>query len=99
MGSWGRVESKPVWKLISDMTPEEFVRCIDFRYIEDAITTSEAIALLKAQESSKPQRLRDAYANRAVPAYSTEAGWLGYSDEKMRTLMKGCWPLAMTSSS
>ncbi|KAJ9615917.1 L-galactonate dehydratase [Cladophialophora chaetospira] len=85
---WGRAEAKPVWKLISDMTPEDFVRCIDFRYIEDAITKAEAIALLKKQQASKPQRLQDAKDNRAVPAYSTEAGWLGYSDEKMRNLMK-----------
>ncbi|KAH0832477.1 hypothetical protein AYO21_05160 [Fonsecaea monophora] len=85
---WGRAENKPVWKLIADMSADEFVRCIDFRYIEDAITPQEAMALLKAQETTKPQRLRDAEANRAVPAYSTEAGWLGYSDEKMRTLMK-----------
>lgn len=85
---WGRAEKRPVWKLVADMTPEEFVECIDFRYIEDAITRQEAIALLKAQEATKGQRLRDAEANRAVPAYSTEAGWLGYSDEKMRILMK-----------
>ncbi|EXJ67276.1 mandelate racemase [Cladophialophora psammophila CBS 110553] len=85
---WGRAERKPVWKLIADMKPEEFVRCIDFRYIEDAITPQEAIALLEAQEASKLQRLRDAENNRAVPAYSTEAGWLGYSDDKMRKLMK-----------
>jgi L-galactonate dehydratase len=85
---WGRAEKKPVWKLISDMTPEEFVRCIDFRYIEDAITKEEAVELLRSQQASKPQRLRNAEANRAVPAYSTEAGWLGYSDEKMRKLMQ-----------
>ena len=53
---WGRATEKPVWKLIADMSPEEFVRCIDFRYIEDAITPQEAIALLKAQEPTKPQR-------------------------------------------
>src|ERR1700761_8048927 len=50
---WGRAVKKPVWKLISDMTPEEFVRCIDFRYIEDAITKDEAIALLKAKAATK----------------------------------------------
>ena len=85
---WGRAEGKPVWKLISDMTPEDFVRCIDFRYIEDAITREEATALLKKQEATKPERLKHAEASCAVPAYSTEAGWLGYSDDKMRSLIE-----------
>src|SRR6516165_5481684 len=44
---WGKVEGKPVWKLVADMTPEQFVACIDFRYISDAITPAQAIALLR----------------------------------------------------
>jgi L-galactonate dehydratase len=70
------------------MTPAEFVQCVDFRYIEDAITPKEARELLEGLEGSKSRRLADAKANVAVPAYSTQAGWLGYSDEKMENLMR-----------
>ncbi|CAL5874535.1 uncharacterized protein PFLUO_LOCUS8831 [Penicillium psychrofluorescens] len=85
---WGRYVDKPVWRLVADMTPEEFVDCIDFRYIVDAITPEEALALLKEQEGSKSARLEDAKVSKAVPAYTTQAGWLGFTDEKMVQLMK-----------
>lgn len=80
---WGRYLDKPVWKIVYDMSPEEFVRCVDFRYIEDAITPEEAIVLLQEQEKTKSQRLEIAMKNKAVPAYTTQAGWLGFTDERM----------------
>jgi L-galactonate dehydratase len=70
------------------MTPEEFVQCIDFRYITDAITPEEAVELLKKNAVGKEQRLNDALANKAVPAYTTSAGWLGYGEDKMRGLLQ-----------
>ncbi|PNY28793.1 L-galactonate dehydratase [Tolypocladium capitatum] len=84
---WAKVLGKPVWRIVADMTPEEFVRCIDFRYITDAITPDEALALLRVQEGGKAARVDEALANRAVPAYTTSAGWLGYGEDKMRALL------------
>ena len=80
---WARVENKPVWKLLANMTSEELVRCVEFRYIVDAITPDEAIDLLENISKSKGLRIQRAQEDRAVPAYTTEARWLGYSDEKM----------------
>ncbi|HEY8750736.1 MAG TPA: L-fuconate dehydratase [Tepidisphaeraceae bacterium] len=84
---WAKREGKPVWKLLADMTAEELVGCIDFRYITDAITPFEAIGMLKEREPGKGAReaemVRDGY-----PAYTTSAGWLGYSDEKLRRLCR-----------
>jgi L-galactonate dehydratase len=85
---WAKTMGKPVWRLIADMTPEEVVRCVDFRYIEDALTREEAINLLRSNLSGKEERIQEALRNRAVPAYTTSAGWLGYSEEKMRRLLK-----------
>ncbi|KAI1850401.1 hypothetical protein JX266_004259 [Neoarthrinium moseri] len=85
---WAKVLGKPVWRIVADMSPEEFVRCIDFRYITDAITPEEAVALLKESESGKEQRLQDALKSRAVPAYTTSAGWLGYGEAKMKGLLQ-----------
>jgi L-fuconate dehydratase len=82
-----RREKKPVWKLLADMTPKQLVACIDFRYITDALTPGEALEILERQETTKRDReaqlLRDAY-----PAYTTSAGWIGYSDEKIRHLCR-----------
>ena len=74
---WAKVEGKPLWKLLTDMTPEQLVSCIDFRYITDALTPDEALDLLRRQAPTKAQReaemLRDGF-----PAYTTGAGWSGY---------------------
>ncbi|KAK5662013.1 hypothetical protein OQA88_10124 [Cercophora sp. LCS_1] len=84
---WAKSLGKPVWRIVADMTPEEFVNCIDFRYITDAITPEEATALLASVLPGKAERLQDALDNRAVPAYTTSAGWLGYGEDKMRSLL------------
>ncbi len=85
---WAKTLNKPVWRIVAEMSPEEFVRCIDFRYITDAITPEEAIAMLKETEAGKVKRMRDAEESRAVPAYTTSAGWLGYGEDKMKGLLE-----------
>jgi L-galactonate dehydratase len=70
------------------MTPEALVSCIDFRYILDAITPEEAVTMLKELEVTKAARFHDAQKNQAVPAYSTQAGWLGFTDQRMVELIR-----------
>lgn len=84
---YAKAENKPLWKLLADMTPGELVKCIDFTYITDAITPDEALTLLKNNEFSKQKRIDDLLKN-GYPAYTTSAGWLGYSDEKIRRLSR-----------
>lgn len=82
---FAKVKGLPLWKLLSDMSPEEIVAAIDFRYITDAITPVEALEILRRSEVSKAsneKKLREI----GVPAYTTTPGWLGYSDEKMLKL-------------
>ncbi|KAL9057236.1 MAG: hypothetical protein Q9162_002440 [Coniocarpon cinnabarinum] len=85
---WAKALGMPVWKVVSQMTPEEVVRCVPFRYIEDAVTPAEATAILKESEQGKSDRLRDAETDQAVPAYTTSAGWLGYGKDKMKQLLQ-----------
>ena len=84
---WAKVAGKPLWRLLCDMSPEEIVRCIDFRYITDALTPIEAVELLRKREATKAERIaemqRDGY-----PSYTTSAGWLGYDDDKLRRLCR-----------
>ncbi|TMG97828.1 MAG: L-fuconate dehydratase [Betaproteobacteria bacterium] len=82
---WAKAEGKPVWRLVADMSPEELVRLIDFRYITDCITRDEALALLRERAVSKAERLADLEAH-GYPCYTTSAGWLGYDDAKLRRL-------------
>ncbi len=84
---WAKVAGKPVWRLVADMTPEEFVGLIDFRYLTDALTRDEALAILRANAPTKAQRIA-ALEAKGFPAYTTSAGWLGYPDDKVRRLCR-----------
>ncbi len=84
---WAKVEGKPVWRLVADLSPEEFVRLIDFRYITDALTPNEALEILEARSASRADRIAHMHVE-GYPAYTTSAGWLGYSDEKIRALCR-----------
>ncbi|ESK84130.1 mandelate racemase muconate lactonizing protein, partial [Moniliophthora roreri MCA 2997] len=84
---YARSRQKPLWKLVVDFTPEELVRSAAWRYISDAITKEEALAMLKEKEATKAER--EALVREVgYPAYVTSAGWLGYSDDKIARLTK-----------
>ncbi len=80
---WAKVEGKPLWKLLTDMSPEALVRCIDFRYLTDALTPAEAVEILRRLEPGRAERIARLQAE-GYPAYTTSAGWIGYSDDGMR---------------
>lgn len=84
---YAKTEGKPVWKLLSDMTPRQLVSCVDFRYITDVLTPDEAVEILERQSRGKAVReaqlLREDY-----PAYTTSVGWMGYSDDYVRQLCR-----------
>ncbi len=82
---WAKIEGKPVWQLVAEMSPEQLVECIDFRYLTDCITPEEALQLLTKQAEGKAARLQNLLAQ-GYPCYTTSAGWLGYSEEKLARL-------------
>jgi L-fuconate dehydratase len=84
---WAKVEGKPLWKLLVDMTPEQLVSCIDFRYISDVLSPAEALELLQRQVPTRAER-EEHMRRQGFPAYTTGAGWSGYSDEQMRALCR-----------
>jgi L-fuconate dehydratase len=84
---YAKIEKKPLWQLVADMSPEELVECIDFTYITDALNKEEALQILKEKEKGKEARRTHLMEN-GYPAYNTSAGWLGYSDEKIRRLCR-----------
>jgi L-fuconate dehydratase len=82
-----KVAGKPVWRLLADMTPEEIVGLLDFRYLEDALTPDEALGILRAAEPGKAERIAELLRS-GHPAYTTTPGWIGYSDEKLVKLSR-----------
>lgn len=84
---WAKSQGKPVWKMLVDMSPEELVRCVDFTYISDILTPYEAIGLLRKAQPGKAEREAE-MLEKGFPGYTTAAGWLGYSEEKMRRLAR-----------
>lgn len=86
---YAKVERKPLWRLLSEMSPEQLVACIDFRYITDAITPEESIDILARLEPTRAARI-DQLEKNGFPSYTTSAGWLGYSDAKLRELCRRC---------
>lgn len=84
---WAKVEGKPLWKLLADLSPEEIVRCIDFRYITDALTPDDALEILRRHHATRGEREAE-LARAGYPAYTTSAGWLGYPDDKIRQLCR-----------
>ncbi len=77
----------PMWKFLSAMTPTQLVDCIDFRYLTDALTPAEALAMFEAAESGKTDRILELETD-GYRAYTTTPGWLGYTDEQLVTLSK-----------
>ena len=92
---YAKLERKPLWKLLADMSPEQLVACIDFRYIDDALTPDEAIDLLRRNAPTREQRKAE-MVRYGFPAYTTSAGWLGYSDTKIVTLARAAMDAGFT---
>lgn len=83
----GKRAGKPLWRLLAEMEPEELVATLDFRYLTDVLTPDEALEILRAGQVGKQERIDNLLAS-GYPGYSTAAGWLGYSDEKMVAIAK-----------
>jgi L-fuconate dehydratase len=92
---WAKAAGKPVWRLLAEMTPEEIVACIDFRYITDVLTPAEALAMLQRLAPTRAERIRQMEST-GYPAYTTSAGWIGYSDAQLRALCREALALGWT---
>ena len=78
-------QNKPLWQLVSDMSPEQISGSIDFRHITDFLNKDEANEILSLHHKTKQYRFSK-LEKEGYPCYVTSAGWLGYSDEKLKRL-------------
>ncbi len=84
--AWAKIEQKPMWKLLVDLSPEMIIDAIDWRYLEDALSPQEALNILN-DKYSLHNDLENALKEKGPKAYST-AGWLGLSDQEIANTIK-----------
>ena len=84
---YAKHEGKPLWRLLAEMTPEQLVACIDFRYLTDALTPEQALAVLQRHAPTKAQRSAE-LRRIGLPTYTSSAGWMGYRESKVRALCR-----------
>jgi L-fuconate dehydratase len=78
---------QPLWLMLAQMPPERIVSLVDFRYLTDALTPDDALAILRKAERGRAERIAH-LKEYGYPAYTTSPGWLGYDDEKLTRLCK-----------
>ncbi|MEO6846073.1 MAG: enolase C-terminal domain-like protein [Chthoniobacterales bacterium] len=83
---WAKARNVPLWKLLLDLTPEQFVALLDLSYLEDVLTKEEAIAILRNQQSTRHER--EGILLRGYPGYDTSVGWFNYTDDMIRENVK-----------
>jgi L-fuconate dehydratase len=84
---WCHINQRPLWQLVAEMSPEQFVACVDFRYLTQSLTSNQAIEILRKREHGKQERIAQVVEH-GYPSYTTSAGWLGYSDDDLRAKCK-----------
>ena len=83
---------QPLWEHSPSCRPRRSSTCVDFRYLSDALTPQDALAILQDAPSRDARSELRCCGNAAIPAYTTTPGWLGYDDEKL------CSPVAARQS-
>ena len=84
---WAKERGVPVWQLVAELEPEQFLDCLDLRYVRDVLPEDRVLELLRAQAPTKTDRIAE-LGRDGLPAYVTSAGWLGYSEQQVRDLCR-----------
>ncbi len=79
---WAKKKGVPLWKLLTDLSPEQIVNTLDLSYLEDELTKEQAISLLENEAGGKEQRSE--LTRKGYPGYDTSVGWFNYDDEKVK---------------
>lgn len=93
---WAKLVKKPLWQLLADLEPEQIVSAIDFRYLSNVISKEEALEMLRQGREGKEERMNKLLES-GYPCYTTQAGWLGYSNEKIKELAEKYLKLGFTA--
>lgn len=86
---WAKAEGVPMWRLLTSLTPEKIVECIDFHHLRDALTEDELLEMLRERQGAKAANIAR-LEQEGVRVYST-AGWSGRPLEEVRELCNGLY--------
>jgi L-fuconate dehydratase len=81
---WAKMREVPLWRLLLDLTPQQLVALLDLSYLENVLTTEDALSLLESQMPGRTAR--EPILKRGYPGYDTSVGWIQYADDKVRAL-------------
>jgi L-fuconate dehydratase len=81
---WAKSRGIPLWRLLLDLQPEEVVRLLDLSYLDEVLTESDAISMLREQFSTRYER--EGVLRAGYPGYDTSVGWMAYDDAKVQRL-------------
>lgn len=79
---WAKSRGVPLWNLLLSLTPEQIVALLDLSYLEDVLSHSEALAMLRDNARTAHERL--GVLKTGYPGYDTSVGWFNYTDEQIR---------------
>lgn len=86
---WSWCSNKPLWKFLSEMDISQLIfKCADFQYLMDMFNydlETNVIQPLKQNQLQMKEKMQTLFKI-GYPLYVTGAGWLGYSDERIRGL-------------
>jgi L-fuconate dehydratase len=79
---WAKSRGVPLWRLLLDLEPEQFVALLDLSYLREELSQQDAVNLLRGHMLRRGRRqciLRSGY-----PGYDTSVGWFQYDDSQVR---------------
>lgn len=86
---WAKSEGVPMWRLLTSLSPERVVQCIDFHHLRDALTEDELLEMLRSRVAAREANLAR-LERQGVRVYST-AGWSGRPLDEVRRLCSGLY--------
>src|SRR6266704_5034576 len=81
---WAKLRGVPLWRLLLDLNPQQLVNLLDLSYLEDVLTSADALSILENQMSGRAARER--IMQQGSPGYDTSVGWFQYGDDKVKSL-------------
>jgi L-fuconate dehydratase len=92
---WAKTRGVPLWKLLLDLTPEQIVATLDLSYLDDELTPTAALEILRQQQSTRTTR--EGVLKTGYPGYDTSVGWFNYDDDQVRENCKSAIAAGFTA--
>lgn len=86
---WAKSEGVPMWRLLTSLSPEKIVQCVDFHHLRDALTEDELLEMLQSRLGQREQNIAR-LQQRGPVVYST-AGWSGRPLSEVSELCAGLY--------